>query len=62
LAIPQQGQSPLGAPIVAVTEKRQVKVDEVNIVRFHRFEYFKIVAKGEFIDRHKYSLPERIPL
>jgi hypothetical protein len=28
------------------------KVDKVNVLRFHCFEYFEVVTQDEFIDGH----------
>jgi hypothetical protein len=44
--------------VVAVTEKRRVKVDKVNAVRVHLFKDFEVVAEDEFIDGHKILLDE----
>jgi hypothetical protein len=38
--------------VVAVAEKRRVKVDEVNAVRFHTLEDFKIVAEDKAVYFH----------
>jgi hypothetical protein len=38
--------------VIAVAEKRRVKVDKVNAVRFHAFKDFEIIAEDKFIDRH----------
>jgi hypothetical protein len=42
--------------VVAVAEKRRIKVDEVNAVRIHAFEDFEVVAEDEFIYRHTISI------
>jgi hypothetical protein len=41
--------------VVAVAEKRRVKVHKVNALRFYHLENFQIVAKNKFVDVHNVS-------
>jgi hypothetical protein len=42
--------------VVAVAEKRRVKVDKVNAVRLHCLEDFQVIAEDKTVYRHRVIL------